>query len=704
MSKQHPVLTEALRLESFGVAVHWLKKRSKAPLNSAWQKAPVPTAEDLEDTFRKGYNVGVRLGEYSEVDGLYLHVLDLDVRKDEYIEDAKDALLDLVGNLKGFAVVQSGSGGASRHFYFLTDKPFRSKKLIHSEESYKDHEGKKHWVWEIELFGTGKQVAAPPSIHPDTGNPYKWLVDLDPEKVRDIPSETVAEWTGRAPDKSYENNDLGYVVGRLGWKPKKLWKVLKNLDHDEFCEDRDGWLRVGMALHHETGGSDEGLELWHVFSEKSGKYDPDYLDKRWPGFGQSGGRPVRFVSLVKDAGMEDMLRETPDEDEDVPTHVLARPYSRFPDPQDIPRREWLYERSFIRETLSVTVAPGGVGKSSLLLAEAVAMASGQATVGEAPKERLRVWVWNLEDPEDELARRLAAILLQYDIERGDVEGNLFVNGAEEQLVVATEDKGGVTLYEPLIGAVIAEMNRLRIDVLIVDPFVSSHTVSENSNNAIAAVSDVWRKIARETGAAVHLVHHVRKGGPGQSEFSADDARGAKALTDAARSVRVLNRMSKQDAEKYYINNPWAYVRVDDGKSNFAPPSDVATWRHIASVTLPNMSEDMTEPGDSVGVVTPWTPAVQAAAEFHEKDRVLAVMADLEWREDVRAENWIGKAVAEAIGLNLEDAEDKKSAKRIVASGVSEGWLRVERRQDQQRKVRAFILPGEANKVRAKDLL
>lgn len=51
----------------------------------------------------------------------------------------------------------------------------------------------------------------------------------------------------------------------------------------------------------------------------------------------------------------------------------------------------------------------------------------------------------------------------------------------------------------------------------VDPFVSSHAVNENGNNAIDAVVKTWARIAKECNCAVDLVHHSRKAAAGQSE-------------------------------------------------------------------------------------------------------------------------------------------------------------------------------------------
>lgn len=45
----------------------------------------------------------------------------------------------------------------------------------------------------------------------------------------------------------------------------------------------DDWRNMVFAIHHATGGSDEGLALAHEFSAKSGKYDAAFLDNNvWP--------------------------------------------------------------------------------------------------------------------------------------------------------------------------------------------------------------------------------------------------------------------------------------------------------------------------------------------------------------------------------------------------------------------------------------
>ena len=55
------------------------------------------------------------------------------------------------------------------------------------------------------------------------------------------------------------------------------------------------------------------------------------------------------------------------------------------------------------------------------------MATGRRLVGTDPGRRRRVWVWNLEDPKEEIERRIGAILLHFEIDPSEIEGQMFVN-------------------------------------------------------------------------------------------------------------------------------------------------------------------------------------------------------------------------------------------------------------------------------------
>jgi len=87
--------------------------------------------------------------------------------------------------------------------------------------------------------------------------------------------------------------------------------------------------------------------------------------------------------------------------------ISATPFKPL-DLASIPARQWLYGKHYVRKFLSVTGAWGGTGKTQMELTEAVAMATGLPLLGIATPEPLKVWHYNLEEPREELERRLAA--------------------------------------------------------------------------------------------------------------------------------------------------------------------------------------------------------------------------------------------------------------------------------------------------------
>ena len=106
----------------------------------------------------------------------------------------------------------------------------------------------------------------------------------------------------------------------------------------------------------------------------------------------------------------------------------AKPFV-WRDPRIIKPRQWLHAKHYIRGFVSATVAPGGLGKSSLQLVEAVGMTAGRDLLKGTTARPLKVWYWNLEDPREEIDRRIAAIMLHYKIPPDEIEGRLFVTPA-----------------------------------------------------------------------------------------------------------------------------------------------------------------------------------------------------------------------------------------------------------------------------------
>lgn len=362
------------------------------------------------------------------------------------------------------------------------------------------------------------------------------------------------------------------------------------------------------------------------------------------------------------------------------------------DPALMPMRDWLYGRHLIRRFVSCTVAPGGLGKSALLISEALAMVTGRPLVGTRPDQPLKVWLFNGEDPLEEMERRVMAACLHFGLCREALEGSFFLDsGRDTPLTLAHQERAGLTIHRPLARHLIAAIKSRGVDVLIIDPFASSHAVNENDNMAINAVVKEWGVIADQAGCAIELVHHTRKGGPGQTESTVDDARGASALPAATRSTRVVNLMTKNQATQWDIEVRQAYFRIDSGKANMSAPGRKPEWRRFVNVDLGNGPVGKS---DEVGVIEAWSPpAVFQGVTPVDTLAVQQKVAAGDWRSSPQCANWVGVAVAEVLGMSLGKTSDKARIKAMIEEWLRTGALVEEEALDDKRKPRPFVRVG-----------
>ena len=338
-------------------------------------------------------------------------------------------------------------------------------------------------------------------------------------------------------------------------------------------------------------------------------------------------------------------------------------------------REKLYGTHLYAGYLSATVAPGGMGKTSHLLAEAGDMATGGKVFGIAHKA-IGVLYWNGEDPYDELVRRVAGICKEYNITEEDLGGRLFLSsGRTNPLIIGTETREGVQISTPIIDKLKAEILKHNIRVVVIDPFVSCHQVDENNNGKIDQIAKSLSQLAEETACAFEIVHHVRKLGP-DVEMTANDSRGASSLTAASRSVRVFNRAKESDMANLIrpgeVANPRSYYRIVNDKMNMAPPSDKSDWFKIISVELDNGTP--LRAGDSVGVVrradkiSPFETLT--TAHLKRFQCVLMDAGDNGLAYNQQAFDWAGYELAQILGWDADTKDGKRRLKQIIEQYLS----------------------------------
>lgn len=197
------ILSEAKRLHALGLAIHWLRPKSKIPVKSGWSGDSKDSLKILQQEFKSNYNIGTKLGKPSLIstpfgDEGYLAVIDVDV-KGSTSKHQKTALAKIEemfpGLLATAPITLSGRGNGSMHIWCLVDSPLESRALYASNEMVEvmmpsakpTHQqievlGEKKvalgWrlrpAFEIDFMCDGRQVVLPPSIHPDTGKRYQW--------------------------------------------------------------------------------------------------------------------------------------------------------------------------------------------------------------------------------------------------------------------------------------------------------------------------------------------------------------------------------------------------------------------------------------------------------------------------------------------------------------------------------------------------
>jgi hypothetical protein len=377
-----------------------------------------------------------------------------------------------------------------------------------------------------------------------------------------------------------------------------------------------------------------------------------------------------------------------DDGEPVEVVIRATEYE-WTDPDKLPERDWLYGRLIIRDFVTATVAPGATGKTSTLTAEYLAMASCKPLLGITPPKRLKVWVLNLEDPIEESRRKVQATALHYGLKRENIAGHLFMDAGNENFVIAETIRGGATIIKPRVDAIIKEAKRLAIDVIGIDPFVSCHHGMENDNSAQDMVVKEWARVAREANVAVHLSDHTRK--LGDSEITVESARGAKSKTDACREVRIIAKMTKEEAEeaRIEVEHRGLYFRAVLGKPNLSRPTEKWDWYKLNSVSLGNGKNGA--PGDEVGVVAKWKfPDVLADVTVADFDRCAAAIRAGKWRAHHSSKDWVGRAVAETMNLDLANKHDRKKVKEMLAMWKKAGSIIQYEDRDENSEIRPYV--------------
>jgi len=149
---------EAIKLAELGIRVIPIKPGEKYPPMNAWQDKASNDIHVVNDWFTSqysGYGIGIATGQTKHG---RIFVLDVDDRDEYKGSDTLHDLQEKYGQLPETVTAITGSGG--QHLYFYCDEDIRNDA------------GSRLGVG-LDIRGTGGQVLAAPTIHPN-GRAYQW--------------------------------------------------------------------------------------------------------------------------------------------------------------------------------------------------------------------------------------------------------------------------------------------------------------------------------------------------------------------------------------------------------------------------------------------------------------------------------------------------------------------------------------------------
>ena len=244
------------------------QQAGKHPFASNWQHTPDWSGDQID--------IMDDLGRFSTGYGILLKrqlVIDVDERNGGAASYAK--LLEEIPEIAGCGfIVQTGSGGASKHLYFNLDEDLP---LVQHLDDFPG----------IDFKSTGF-VVGPQSRH-KSGGIYQPIVG-SPHDAETAPRSLLERL--RKPNR-HRANINGTAVDVSTQEVEQILSAIPNTDDTDY----ETWIRVGMALHQTLQGSSEGYALWLDWSAKSGKHDPRLMDRKWHSFGKSAN-PVTLATLV----------------------------------------------------------------------------------------------------------------------------------------------------------------------------------------------------------------------------------------------------------------------------------------------------------------------------------------------------------------------------------------------------------------------
>jgi hypothetical protein len=257
----------------------------------------------------------------------------------------------------------------------------------------------------------------------------------------------------------------------------------------------DEWIKVGMAIHHETEGSEDGFDLWDAWSSGGLSYEgAEDLRPHWLSFRSNRERTVGIGTLLamsSPARAEDFEDLTDDpladgEKRRFHLHTIAELKVQEP-----PR--WFVKGVLPQAALGVLYGETGSGKTFFLLDLVAHIAAGRPWRDHKVNQASVVYV--CAEGAGGFRNRIAALGRSFDAElplRVVLDVPNFLEDDDKELASEINRSGGAEL-------------------IVIDTLAQTTPgANENASDDMGAALARCRRLAAKTGAMVLLVHHAGK--------------------------------------------------------------------------------------------------------------------------------------------------------------------------------------------------
>ena len=216
-----------------------------------------------------------------------------------------------------------------------------------------------------------------------------------------------------------------------------------------------------------------------------------------------------------------------------------------------------------------------VGKSLLVANLALSLAAGTDRTGFPIPAPRRVLVCQFELPVPQFVGRLATMR------------HILGHTADQNLFVDTRATGHLLNAPQGLNHFLAAARAAAAEIIVLDPLYSTHDQDENDTRAMAALCQSLLRLRDASGAALIVVHHVRKS-IGRHEIGSA-FRGSSALHAVGDSYLLLTRPAPQLATielrfqfRYAAAQPPRLLELDPRTLWFSSGGPPPTTRGIAA--------------------------------------------------------------------------------------------------------------------------